>query len=829
MQCGCRVLDNSVWKILSILLIVGLFRITSVVAQNDSALVAHWKFDEGSGIIVHDFSGNGHHANVKGAIWEKGKIGKALYFDGLYAYCEVPYEEKLNLQNNFTVSLWFKCENNEGGWLISKGVYCSAPRAWALTTATDFSPPCPSLSLILHYGGKRDSVKCDSIKAVSIKAKSQKFSESWHHAAMVYSNRQVKFYHNGELIESQQVDSDQDTLCSNNNGIIIGKHQCLDENNPFFAFKGLIDEVRLYNRVLSDSEVLGVYNADEYNNGSPIVDHIPPTPPRIISITSEFPNRVDLEWRASKDRNGPVKVYRLYRDILLPNNRTVHDSADVPSSGRDVEDFSDFIDTTGLPLSESPSLRYSLRAYDLVGNQSAQSKYVSIQASSASCFPVFPGAEGFGVATRAGRRGKIFIIDSSTADPAAAQLVRCIEADTPRTCIFKISGTIDLGEYLRTKKRSPMLIVRNPYLTIAGQTAPTPGVTIKGCAFWISTHDVLIQHIRFRPGDIYVGSNKDELGADSHDGLGIVGATDDSGYPPVYNVVVDHCSISWAVDENVDFGYRGVHDITISNCIISEGLNESRHPKGPHSCGLRVGWNAENVSLIRNLLVHNGNRNPLIMGNTTTVIVNNVVYNPGPYGYGVTTGDGGPMRSTIVGNVFIPGCQMNSNYPQIATAVVVSEDVDEHSQIYVWDNCVGKTNCDQMKAYNENCTHMTINPWAHVLNRKGPAIKAYTAPIWVSPLTIGPADSIEKWILDHVGARPADVGRDAVDIRIINDVRNGKGKIINNQHDVGGWPELAQYREITPPTRPNADDDGDGYTNLEEWLHDLAKQVESRK
>ncbi|MDY6864087.1 MAG: hypothetical protein SV062_14005, partial [Thermodesulfobacteriota bacterium] len=357
-----------------------------------------------------------------------------------------------------------------------------------------------------------------------------------------------------------------------------------------------------------------------------------------------------------------------------------------------------------------------------------------------------------------------------------------------RVVVFEVSGTIEINNGLW---------IKNPYLTIAGQTAPSPGITIKGgnhAGIVIATHDVLIQHIRVRYGD---------TGGHDGDALSIVDWPDEND---VYNVVIDHCSFSWAVDENVSTWYDGVNNVTISNSIISECLYKSVHPKGPHSMGLLIGDHSKQISMIGNLFAHNHQRNPLIKADSSTLVVNNVIYNYGELAIHYTgPPDRPPLKSSVVGNAIIPGY----NNPEGIRPVYIWNAVPVGSIIYLSDN---------------ETPGRTDDPWSIADVRTSFNIKADTPPIWTSPLTVKPGSVVKEWVLDNAGARPAD--RDTVDTRIVNDARNGTGRIIDSQKDVGGWPDLALNKhKFTVPKNSNGDDDGDGYTNLEEYLHLLASEV----
>jgi hypothetical protein len=232
--------------------------------------------------------------------------------------------------------------------------------------------------------------------------------------------------------------------------------------------------------------------------------------------------------------------------------------------------------------------------------------------------PIIPGMSGFGVATPAGsgpnRIGGTIIHVTNLNSSGAGSLREAINFAGPRVIVFDVSGYIDItlvGE-IRDK---------NPYLTIGGQTAPSPGISLKGNGLSIRTHDVLIQHIRIRIGDDPAG----ELGS-KRDGLEI--ADHPEGSNTCYNVVIDHVSVSWGLDENMSV-IQGAKNITITNSINSEALDSPLHPKSGHSYGLLYNGSIRNVSVVRNLFAHNDGRNPRGKGDQESVFINNVVYNWG--------------------------------------------------------------------------------------------------------------------------------------------------------------------------------------------------------
>ena len=238
-----------------------------------------------------------------------------------------------------------------------------------------------------------------------------------------------------------------------------------------------------------------------------------------------------------------------------------------------------------------------------------------------------PHYQGYGTDTRGGRGGTICRVTSlsDTAWPARPNTLRhCVETSTePRFVIFEISGTITLGQ-------GP-LVVRHPYITIAGQTAPSPGIVIRGPGLVIDTHDVVVQHVRIRVGNV------------PHEPIGLW-LRDDAN-----KVVVDHVSVSWSVWTAVAVSaFRAGHpigEVTVIDSIVAEalacsGVNSAVPCEAPsypskgwtNSRGILIGdsWGhaQPKVTLMRNISAHNNDRHPEIYGGTQTFIVNNLIYNP---------------------------------------------------------------------------------------------------------------------------------------------------------------------------------------------------------
>ncbi len=394
--------------------------------------------------------------------------------------------------------------------------------------------------------------------------------------------------------------------------------------------------------------------------------------------------------------------------------------------------------------------------------------------------PVYPGAQGFGIETPAGRGGKIIKV-TNLAEKGKGSLRAALEEEGPRIVVFEVGGIIPLSDDIT---------ISSPYVTVAGQTAPSPGILLKGAGIVVAANDVLIQHIRIRCGDSTDGPNPE-----SRDALKIVN--------PSRNVIIDHISVSWATDENMsvwaNLESEGLENITIKNCIISEGLNQSIHTEGPSSKGLLVGNNIKNLALLNNLFAHNMTRNPLVYGKTTMIAANNIFYNSGSNAF-FHISDGweqGPSQATLISNLFVDG----PNTPADSCGVKIGKDSPD-SKIFLMDNSyTGTLFCSKNK---EN--QLVFSP-----------------P--VSKTTLKIDNQGESDILNQVGARPAD--RDTVDDRIVQEVKNRSGKVIDSPSQVGGWPIYKEtFRRFNVPDKPGEDDNRNGYTNIEEVLQSMALSVE---
>ncbi|MEM8531205.1 MAG: PA14 domain-containing protein [Chloroflexota bacterium] len=444
---------------------------------------------------------------------------------------------------------------------------------------------------------------------------------------------------------------------------------------------------------------------------------------------------------------------------------------------------------------------------------------LSHEQKTASVLPAFPGAEGFGTQTTHGRGGQVIAVTNLNND-GPGSLREAIDTPGPRIIVFRTGGCIQLDE---------ALVIQEPYVMIAGQTAPGGGICLKGSGLSIATHDVVVRFVRSRPGD---GPGEDP---ENRDALQIAPFLSNNEVRESYNVVVDHVSASWGIDETVSV-YGSLDpasdikatDITIQWSVIAEGLDDSLHPKGSHSKGVLIGGGAQNISLHHNIIAHNAERHPLFKTGTTGDLVNNVIYN-GPWGISLVNEDAtqiNPSGLNLIGNTMIEGpdstdktygLNLDGNY------------LTEPAAFFVQGN---KSPQRQDDGQGEWDFVRTVDLDIDTYRANSPVLQA-------PPVTTWPADEARETVLDAAGATLPQ--RDAVDTRIIDDVRNGTGRIIDSPEDVGGYPsypagtapvdsdadgmpdswEEEHDLNADDPSDGTADRDGDGYTNVEEYLNSL--------
>ena len=453
--------------------------------------------------------------------------------------------------------------------------------------------------------------------------------------------------------------------------------------------------------------------------------------------------------------------------------------------------------------SSSPSSSSLSSSSSTGSSSSSSSSHVSSSSASSGPLPIFPDAEGFGTRAaaayeEAGRgvtEPTVYKVTNTNAT-GAGSFHAAITASGPRVVIFETSGTI-------TYEGS--ITISSPYLIVAGQTAPSPGITLKGSTLRLNTHDVLMQHVRIRTGN-HEGSPLPQ----SRDCLSIM---DNS-----HNIVIDHCSLSWSMDEVLSLWNNTTspgHDITISNCILAEPLDDSDHPEGTHGLCLLVAGDTgkaghDNVSILRNLMANARGRTPTITGDSTTIVANNVSWNCAHHFHQYADARSlGDLQSDCLGNVAIEGDE--SSGIDTIYGTVIQANVTSTSRVYFNDN---------------KCSNGTGGPATTVQNLGSPNIIAASSQVSLSPLTVLSASATEAHVLSNAGARPSD--RDSVDTRVVSEVQARTGtNHVDDQDDVGGWPVLAVVtRSLSIPANPH-DLHASGYTNLEVWLHSYLGGAES--
>lgn len=454
--------------------------------------------------------------------------------------------------------------------------------------------------------------------------------------------------------------------------------------------------------------------------------------------------------------------------------------------------------------------------------------------------PAFPGAEGGGKYSFGGRGGKVYVVTNLNDDGPGSFRWAC-EQGGARIVVFNVAGIIRI--------KTPV-IIRAPYITIAGQTAPGDGVCIAGESVWINTHDVIIRFMRFRRGETWVGRRDDAIGGN-----------------PIGNIMIDHVSASWGLDENMSM-YRHMYNdstgkaaedklptvnITIQNSIFAEALDTWNH-----SFGSTLG--GENCTFMRNLWANNTGRNPSIGWYGTFNFVNNVIFN-----WVHRSMDGSDYRGqfNIINNYYQPGPSTPKN--NVGHRILKPESGRSKLKYQVYGRAY--VNGNIMEGYPE----ITKDNWnggvqVEDLPNVGKHIEymKWNKPLPMPALTIIPAAAAREYVLANAGATLPK--RDPVDIRIAKQVKTGKieylpnvkvpetqfehrrapidsykNGIITDVSQVGGYPEYkgTPYKDSDNDGMPddyekknglnpnNASDasamakNKSGYTNIEEYLNSV--------
>lgn len=774
-------------------LLAGVAAVLSISAAKaqvpTTGLVAHYTLDEGLSTTAYDSSGNENPSTlIGGPIWTRGNINGALRFDGVDDYVSVPDNDSLDVSTGFSISLWFKLDAipaSENYNLLDK---------WSGGSDTQRS----YLLQVLRTSGKlRFYIDGDGTGDNKGYVKSDPGvvrADNWHHVVGVFDSGKLSMYVDNVLQDEKKTVS---RIYPGTADLAIGGNN--DGSNEG-AFAGIIDDVRLYDRALSASEIGNLFSAA-------------PTP--TLTITADpavvpAGGSTTLTW-ASIDTTSC----------------TAHGGwvGTRPTSG--FETITNFQENTTFGLT-------------CTGPGGTVTSGVDVALSPAT-IPAFPGARGYGALSVGGRGGRIIeVTNLNAAGPGS--LKEAIEAEGPRIVVFRVAGEIVLP---RTT-----LKIRNPYITIAGQTAPGGGITLRsdsgdntGALIRLQdgVHDVIIQHLKLR-----LGARLDGGGPQ----------TDNITIDDASRVVIDHCSLEWATDGSIDISEAdgSVFDITVQRSILAETLE-------PHATAMLISRSGDTqgglsrVSVHHNLFAHNTHRNPRVTSTERqepitippeVQVVNNVVYNWSNR-VGNTKAN---VRVDLVGNYMKSGPRSNSNLENVYRHEHAppddASDIARAPSILISGNI-----------QTPNFTDATVDNWQlltfayHIRGESLPLEWRRTSRLFaVVPVTVESASEAFSSVMDDVGANKRLNGDgtftpriDFIDQAIVDDVINGTGPStqteMDHQDDFGGYPlidpgipyadtdhdGMADVFENIYGFNPNEgsdglqDADGDGYTNIEEFLN----------
>jgi hypothetical protein len=431
----------------------------------------------------------------------------------------------------------------------------------------------------------------------------------------------------------------------------------------------------------------------------------------------------------------------------------------------------------------------------------------------------FPGAEGFGRDSIGGRGGTVIFVTNLN-DSGAGSFREALQTSGARIIVFQVSGTILLT--------SGGILVSDPYVTIAGQTSPG-GICTAGYTVTFNTHDVTVRHMRFRVGSSQTIANGGSASPETLDSVRIFG---DQFGNDAYNIIFDHCSVSWGIDENFSITYRS-HDITVQRCMVAEALWDAGHPNGFHSKGLLVsgkfgGGGCTNVSLIENFFVNNSDRNPRIAGpeGGNHDVRNNVSYNYSKGG-AIVVGD------TVSLNIIHNFCKHGPN-------TLLSSNVID---INYWDGPPTSNNLIYLEG-NISPSRLThSDPQWIIADGGGPTIlttdyqaaSAYTVP---SIDTTTASTAMAAAIIADVGANmPSQDSVDARNVTSYNNETDGmvddviypddypalSGGSVPTDTDGDGIPDSYETAQGYTTTSMNPNDLApSGYTWIEEYINSIA-------
>ena len=361
---------------------------------------------------------------------------------------------------------------------------------------------------------------------------------------------------------------------------------------------------------------------------------------------------------------------------------------------------------------------------------------------------------------------------TSLADSGPGSLRAAIQTSGPRVIVFDVAGIIALQSDLK---------ISIPEVTVAGETAPAPGVTLTNASLRIRTHDVIVSHIAVRPGPgatPKVNGNRDAI-------------TIGGGKEPARDIRLQNVSTSWSVDEDIDITGPDTRDIAVRNSIVAEALRFAGHPKGKHSMGMLINAGAQGVAITGNLFVSNMFRNPVMARGISAVVADNYIINPADNAIHFYSELGaGVLKATVTGNIVDAGLDTRAR----VTAVQVPDDMAQQlpdARIYL------SGNSDER---------------GEVTNRGGFALAA-TPPVSLRNPLQAPGN-LRQWVLDHAGPWPAK--RNNVDARIVSQAAARTARIVDSPPQAAATPPAVRKADV--PAHPFSQSNIDGLLRIEAWL-----------
>lgn len=488
-------------------------------------------------------------------------------------------------------------------------------------------------------------------------------------------------------------------------------------------------------------------------------------------------------------------------------------------------------------------------------------------ANSAFALPAFPGAEGMGASTVGGRGGAVIKVTNLN-DSGAGSFRAAVTASGPRIVVFEVSGYIQLLTPLQ---------ITHPYLTVAGQTSPG-GIALTGAVLQVSTHDVIMTHLRFRKASD-ICDNDATYGCDSYgDALQVIGLAY-SGDTWAHDIIFDHCSFSWGCDETVDIGgwMGNATEVTFSRCLIAQGLDDPA-PENQHALGMNIGGHYQNfqetaVSMHHSYMAHFRYRLPQVSFNGFADIRNNIFYNwesrganyideidNGTYSmedYNLTRLNAinneykhGSLNTASCGDGYYNG---GINYSGEADIDCIGLTTDwGRGQFYVTGNTGCGSNNRVWYGYSAYCSPANgfyTQTWLDsVASDYISSTSHVTSDIQVTTSTMD--STLITDILSDSGATKCQSGdcRDSTDTGFVNDYTNTTGSVLADKHFANyptGWHvfstpsapadsdsdgmsdtwETSTFGSLTQTS--SGDQDDDGYTNIEEYINELGGYQEA--